>query len=134
MPMRTYMKKIKVTSKKLADIVDKIEKENKELSTIHKVLVKADKERQKLAFKIQRLKDKGAKVLDEVLQKQYDMDELDYSGAMETKGREVEVTMHNVFDDNYDEADIVRKRMIEQKKKKEGMWADKLMFTGHKKK
>jgi len=123
------MKKIKIKSKELAKSVKSIKKENEAIGEIHKTLVAEDKKHRKQQFKVQRLKEKGAKFLHKALVEQFDMEEFEYSGQMEVVDDEtVLVDIHNLFGDR----ESVQEKMRESKKKKEGVWADPLMFTGHK--
>lgn len=125
--------KIKIKSKELVKILQEQKKVNEDITKIHKKLVEADKEHKKLQFKVQRIKDKGSVVLDKALQAQYDMNELDYSGQMEIVSNEdVEVSIHNLFNDYFDNKEEAHKRLLEERKNKTGNWADPMMLIGHK--
>ena len=127
--------KIKIKSKELVKVLDNQKKVNEEIFEIHKVLVEADKKHRKMQYKVQRLKDKGSKILDAVLQEQHEMRELDFSTTMEVLGKEtVEVDIVNQFDDAFGNKEEIKKEMLKQKKEKTGIWAEPKMFAGHKKK
>ena len=125
--------KIILKSKELVKILNERKKENEKITEIHKVLVDADQKHKKLQYKVQRLKDKGVKILDKVLKEQYKLGEFAYTGQMEVKTEEdFEIEVHDLFNDVFQNPDDIKKILREDKKKKTGMWADPLMFTGHK--
>ena len=125
------MKKITVNSKELVGVLKKVKGVNERIKDIHQVLVDADKKHKKLQFEVQRYKDKGAKILDKVLLKEYEMEEFDYSGEMDAlTDNEVQVTIMNFFDDNYGDLAKVREKMREDRKNKVGVWKEPLMYTG----
>ena len=127
--------KIKIISKELVKILVKIKEANKEMKKIHETLVAADKERGRMQYKIQRLKDKGASALNKELLKQRPMDEFEYSGQMEPLDiTNVEIEIHDLFKDSFSDQEALKNRLRKDKKEKKGIWADPLMFTGHKKK
>ena len=132
--MRTYMK-IKVKSKDLVKVLDDQKVINKDIIAIHKVLSDADKKHKKLQYKVQRLKDKGSKVLDTVLQEQHEMGELDFSTTMEVIDKEVvEIDIINQFDQAFSDPDAQKAAMVNERNKKISIWAEPKMFNGHKKK
>lgn len=125
----TNSMKIKLKSKELASSVLGIKRENEIIGDIHKELVEADKRHKKQQFRVQRLKEKGTKYLHKALIEQFEMGEFDYSGQMEVIDKDiVEVEIHSIFG----KREEIEENMRESKKKKEGVWADPLMFTGHK--
>ena len=127
--------KIKLKSKELV----KIRKDLKDAMVVHgeqqKALVKLDKEHKKNAFKINRIKEKGLKILDKMLQEQHEMTEFDYFVNYESTDAEtLECEIRNLYEDTYGDLDAVKKKMREDKKNKEGLWAnDETLFIGHKK-
>ena len=126
------MKKIKLNSKELSEYVKKFKKVNEEIGAIYKVLSEADKEHKKLAYKAQRLKDKGIKILDKVLKEQYKIGEFEYSGQMERlNSSEINVDIHDVYSDTFKDPEALKERLREDKKNKKNLWQDSLMFTGH---
>ena len=128
--MKNFMK---IKSKELVNILKKQKIVNEDISKEHKILTEADKRHKKLQFKVQRLKDKGVKILDKVLKQQADLKEFEFTGQMEIiNDEEFEVTVHDVFTDNFRDSEAVKNRLREDKKNKQGMWQDPLMFTGHK--
>jgi len=128
--IQNYMK---IKSKELVKILKQQKKVNEDISKEQKILSQADKNHKKLQFKVQRLKDKGVKILDKVLKEQADLKEFEFTGQMEViNDDEFEVSVHDVFADNFRDAEIVKKRLRKDKKAKQGMWADPLMYTGHK--
>lgn len=127
------MKKIKLNSTDLVKILGDREKVNKDITEIHKILVDADKKHKKLQFKVQRIKDKGVKVLDKVLKEQYPMDEFEYTGQMKIINEKVfEIDIHDALNDIFRDKKALEERLRKDKKEKTNMWADPLMFTGHK--
>jgi len=131
MLIASYMK---LKSKELVKILKQREEVNKEIQKIHKVLVEADTEHKKLQHKVQRLKDKGVKILDKVIKEQTKLDEFDYTGQMESIDDELfEIDVHNVFTDMFKDPESIKKKLREDKKDKIGVWADELMFVGHNK-
>jgi len=129
-PIENYMK---IKSKELVNILKKQKIVNEDISKEHKILSEADKRHKKLQFKVQRLKDKGVKILDKVLKEQADLKEFEFTGQMEiVNDEEFEVDVHDVFSDNFRDSEVVKERLRKDKKEKQGMWQDPLMFTGHK--
>ncbi len=123
---------MKFKSKELVKILKQQKKVNEEIIEIHKVLTEADKKHKKLQFKVARIKEKGIKVLDKVLKEQGSMGEFDYTGQMKVIDNEVfDVDMHNVFNDMFRDPEAIKTRLRQDKKKKDGVWQDPLMFTGH---
>jgi len=124
--------KIKFKSKELVKILKQQKTENEKIAVVHKDLVDADKRHKKLQFKVQRLKDKGVKVLDKVIKEQGVMDEFGYTGQMEIIDDEVfEVDMHNLFEDMFNDPEGIKERLRNDKKEKTGVYVDPLMLTGH---
>ena len=124
--------KITLKSKELVKILKQQKKENEKIIAVHKELMDADKRHKKLQFKVQRLKDKGAKILDKVLKEQYELDEFAYTGQMEAKdGEEFGIDVHNIYEDMFKDPEDLKVKLREDKKNKVGLWADPLMFTGH---
>jgi len=129
--IQNYMK---IKSKELVKILKKQKTVNEEITKEQKILSESDKRHKKLQFKVQRLKDKGVKILDKVLKEQAKLKEFEFTGQMEVlNDEEFEVSVHDVFIDNFRDKEAVKKRLREDRKAKQGMWADPLMFTGHKK-
>jgi len=127
------MKKITLKSKELVKILKQQKTVNKEITAVHKELTEADKKHKKLQFKVQRLKEKGAKILDKVIKEQYKLDEFAYTGQMEAKDLEkFEIDVHNIYEDMFKEPEELKNKLRKDKKEKVGLWADPLMFTGHK--
>ena len=124
--------KITLKSKELVKILERQKQVNKEISTIHKELMEADKVHKKLQFKVQRLKDKGVKILDKVVKEQYELGEFAYTGQMEIKDTEkFEIEIHDLFNDIFRDPESLKKRLRKDKEEKANVWADPLMFTGH---
>ena len=124
--------KITLKSKELVKILERQKQVNKEISTIHKELMEADKVHKKLQFKVQRLKDKGVKILDKVVKEQYELGEFAYTGQMEVKDTEkFEIEIHYLFNDIFRDPESLKKRLRKDKEEKANVWADPLMFTGH---
>ncbi len=124
---------MKLKSKELVKILKQQKKVNEEITKVHKELTDADKKHKKLQFKINRIKEKGAKVLDKVIKEDIELDEFDYTGQMKIIDDEVfEVDIHNLYNDMFKDPEVLKGRLREDKKSKTGVWADPLMFTGHK--
>lgn len=125
--------KIKLKSKELVKIRKQLKEEMEEYGKQQKKLVEVDKKHKKSAHKINRIKEKGQKVLHKVLLKQHKMDEFDYFTDYEAVDDEtLECSIINAFDDVFGNPEAMKEKMREDRKKQEGLWADKTMFIGHK--
>lgn len=132
MLIQNYMKKEILKSKEVVNILKKQKQVHAEITKIHQELVRADKKHKALQFKMQRLKDKGVKALDTAIKENGVLDELDYTGALEIiDDKSFSVEIHNLFDDNFGDIGVIKQRLLDDKKNKQGMWSDPLMFTGH---
>jgi len=128
------MRKLNIKSKELVKAVNDIKKTNEEVKVNNEELVKYDKKRQKLAYKVQRLKDKGVKILHEEILKNHELNEFEYTTEnIPVDDETVEVGVNDIFEDNFSDKETLKKQLREDKKEKRGYWAEKLMFTGHKK-
>ena len=125
---------IKLVSKELAKIRGELKKEMEIYGKQQEKLVEADTAHKKQAFKVDRIKTKGIKLLDKVLKEQYEMKEFDYFVNYEVIGGDtLDCQIQNLFEDSFGNLDGAKKKMREEVKNKTGMWADELMFTGYKK-
>jgi len=123
---------MKITSKELVKILKQQKKVNEEIGENNKQLVKYDDKRKKLAYKVDRIKQKGVKILNKELPGK--LEEFDYTGALAIIDDDsVEVDIHNAFGDIFKEPETLKEKLREDFKNKEGIWADPLMYTGHKK-
>jgi hypothetical protein len=126
--MKTILK-----SKEIVQQIKAQKAANAELQEIHKKLVEYDKKREKMQFKIQRIKDRGVKLLDKLLKDRVVLDPLEYTGAMNPITEDTfELEIHNVYNDNFGSEDAIKERLLKDRSEKKGLWADPLMFTGHK--
>ena len=126
------MKKIKLKSKELVTLRKKLKKELEVNGEQMKGLVELNKKHEQQKYKIDRLKQKGAKILHKVLLEQYKMDEFDISSNYELLDDEtIELEVMNLWDDNFADPEALKNKLREDKKNKRGQWAEPLMFTGH---
>lgn len=124
---------MKIKSKGLVKVLKDQRAVNEDIQAIHKELVEADAKHKKLQYKVQRIKEKGLKILHKALIEAEALGEFDYTGQMEIIDDEhCEVQIHNVYDTMFRDPKSVEEAIRKDKKEKTGVWADELMFTGHK--
>jgi len=125
---------MKIKNKGLVKNLEDRNKVNAEITVSQKILVDENKKHQKLQYKVQRLKDKASKILDKEFKKGKMLTEFDYFVSYELKGEDtVEVVVKNVWEDSFGNPEAMKEKMRADKKKGEGLWADKLMYIGHEK-
>ena len=124
--------KISLKSKDLVKIRRELKKAMEVYGEQQKALVELDKNHKKQAFKIDRIKEKGLKILDKLLKEQHKMEEFDYFVNYEaTDDETIECQIQNLFEDAFGDPEGTKKRLRAERKTKTGMWVDKTMFTGH---
>ena len=102
------MRKIKLSDKKLLSILKMRGEVFKEVEAENKIIVEADKERTKLGYKMQRLKDKTTALL---LKHKIDLSEFEIIGTVALEDNEVTVTIADQVEEY--------KKMLKEKKEKE---------------
>ena len=60
------MRKVQIENKKLEDILGKRAKLHKEIGVQNEIIIKADKERTKLGYKMNKLKEKTKSIMDKI--------------------------------------------------------------------
>lgn len=127
------MKNIEVKSKNLVKAVKDVKKISNEIKSVHEQLVELDKKHKKLQYKIQKHKDRGSQLLHKALLKDYEMGEFEYSSNTEiVNDKTISVEINDFFEDNFTDKKKLKDKIRKDKKNKEGIWKDPLMFTGHK--
>lgn len=125
---------MKIKSEKLLKILKDREAVNKEIKAIHNTLAEADRTHKKLQAKVQKLKDKGAKILDSEMKKLGGLKEFEYftDYKIDEDGT-IDAKVCDVFNDAFGDPEGVKNRLRKDKKEGKGMWADELMYIGHNK-
>lgn len=124
--------KIKLKSRKLVNLRRDLKKEMDKMGEGMSELVRLNQEHEIFKHKINRLKEKGLKILDKVLKEQHKMDEFDYFINYEAIDDEMlECEINNVLEDILGDPEGTKNKLRDDKKKKEGMYKDLTMYTGH---
>lgn len=132
--------KIKLKSKELVKIRKQLRDALEKYGEQQKALVKLNQDHKKEAYKIDRIKNKGLKILDTLLKKDSVMKEFDYFINYEAiNDEELECEIQNFYEDSYGSEEAIKKKLREfrdyrgEEKGKKGPWIDETMHIGHEK-